>query len=119
MLGAMRTLAALLFIAGTAAVAVSLARTPTIADGRVVAADRLEDARAQGIPVSGMECDPHIPIGRRGAAFTCIATLASGATQVVEYTLSADGQYAPRPGAVNHAVEPRKPAPRDPWADRP
>src|SRR5215468_5220081 len=37
----MRTLAALAFIAGVAAVAVGLAHTPTVADGRVIAADLL------------------------------------------------------------------------------
>ena len=45
----MRTLGALLFIAGTAALAIALARMPTVADGRVIAADRLEEVRKDGV----------------------------------------------------------------------
>lgn len=117
----MRTLAALAFIAGVAAVAVGLARTPTVADGRVIAADRLAEVRAQGVEASSMECDREIPIGVRGAAFTCIATLADGATQVVDYTLTPDGQYEPRPQPPTRGRRPRlrKPAPGDPRAERP
>lgn len=118
----MRTLAALAFIAGVAAVAVGLTRTPTVADGRVIAAELLEDARKDG--VVAMACDRAIPIGVRGASFTCVATLAAGATQVVDYTLKPDGQYEAKP----HEVKPhpptreprtRKPAPGDPRAERP
>jgi hypothetical protein len=119
----MRTLAALLFIAAVAALALWLARMPTVADGRIVAADRLEEARARGIAVAGMDCDQAIPIGLGGAVFTCIATLAGGATEVVEYTLTQAGQYEPKPKAVEHAPPagqaPRKPASGDPSAERP
>jgi hypothetical protein len=103
MLGGMTTLAALVFIAGTAAAAVALARTPTVADGRVMAADRLEEVRKDG--AVRMDCDPEIPIGRRGAVFTCIATLADGATQVVEYTLRSEGGYEIKPQAPTHAPQ--------------
>lgn len=113
----MRTAAALLFIAGMAALAIALARMPTIADGRVMAADRLEDVRKDG--VTAMECDPKIPIGRQGAAFTCIATLAEGATQIVEYVLRPDGQIAWKPQPPTHTPRPRKPASGDPWGNRP
>jgi len=112
-----RTAAALLFIAGMAALAVALARMPTIADGRVMAADRLEDVRKDG--VTAMECDAKIPIGRQGAAFTCIATLAAGATQVVEYVLRPDGQIAWKPRPPTRTPQPRKPASGDPWGNRP
>ena len=114
----MRTLAALGFIAAVAAVAVGLARTPTVASGRMIAAELLEDARKDGLVV-GMECDPVIPIGVRGAAFTCVATLATGATQVVDYTLKPDGQYEAKPHAVTQESRARKPAPGDPSAERP
>jgi len=113
----MRTLAALLFIAATAAVAIALARMPTVADGRIVAADQLEEVRASGLAVVGLDCDPRIPIGRNGAVFTCTATLAGGATQIVDYMLRADGQIAPKPRAPSHA--PRNPPPGDPSVDRP
>ncbi len=127
----MRTLAALAFIAGAAVLAVVLIRMPTVADGRVVAADRLAESRKDG--VTAMACDPHIPIGLTGAAFTCLATLADGATQVVEYTLRPDGDLevkpqppvrapGPRPAPGHRSApgpEPRNFAPRDPWAERP
>ena len=113
----MRTLAALAFIAGVAAVAVGLARAPTVGDGRVIAAELLEDARKDG--VVAMECDPVIPIGMRGAAFTCVATLSAGATQVVDYTLKPDGQYEAKPHPVTREPRARKPAPGDPRAERP
>jgi hypothetical protein len=113
----MRTLAALVFIAGVAAVAVGLARTPTVADGRMVAAELLEAARKDG--VVAMECDPAIPIGVHGAAFTCVATLAAGGTQVVDYTYKPDGQYEAKPHEVILEPQARKPAPGDPSAERP
>jgi hypothetical protein len=118
----MRTLAALGFIAAVAAVAVGLARTPTVADGRVIAAELLEAARKDG--VVAMDCAPAVPIGVRGAVFTCVATLAAGATQVVDYTYKPDGQYEAKPHEVKlHPLtrEPgaRKPAPGDPRAERP
>jgi len=116
-LGAMRTLAALGFIAAVAAVAVGLARTPTVADGRVIAAKLLEDARKDGVVT--MDCDPAIPIGVRGAAFTCVATLSAGATQVVDYTLKPDGQYEAKPHPPTREPRARKPAPGDPSAERP
>lgn len=113
----MRTLAALVFIAGVAAVAIGLARTPTVADGRVVAAELLEDVRKDG--VAAMECDRVIPIGVRGATFTCVATLADGATQVVDYTLKPDGDREAKPQPPTHEPRARKPAPGDPPAERP
>jgi len=112
MLGAMRTLAAWLFIAGVAAVAIWLARTPTVADGRAVAADRIEEFRKDG--VTSMECDDRIPIGRNGAAFTCIAALGNGATQVVDFTLKSDGALVWKPQPPTRTPSPRKPASRDP-----
>ena len=113
----MRTLAALGFIAAVAAVAVGLARAPTVADGRVIAAELLEDARKDG--VVAMDCDPAIPIGVRGAAFTCVATLSVGATQVVDYTLKPDGQYEAKPHPPTREPRTRKPAPGDPRVERP
>ncbi|HEX8110404.1 MAG TPA: DUF4333 domain-containing protein [Kofleriaceae bacterium] len=117
----MRTLAALAFIAGVAAVAIGLARTPTVADGRVLAADLREKVRKDGANVTEMECDREIPIGVRGATFTCIATLPDGETQVVDWALTPDGQYEARPQPPTRGPRPRlrKPAPGDPWAERP
>jgi hypothetical protein len=101
----MRTLAAWLFIAGVAAVAVWLARTPTVAVGSVMAADRLEEVRKDG--VASMACDDAVPIGRKGAVFRCIATLGDGATQLVEYTLKPDGAFTWKAQPPTHAPRPR------------
>ena len=119
----MRTLVALAFIAGVAAVAIGLARMPTVADGRVMAADLLEKVRKDGIAgVVEMECDRAIPIGVRGATFTCIATLEDGTTQVVDWVLRPDGQppeAKPQPATRGPRPRLRKPAPADPSAERP
>src|SRR5947209_5777494 len=111
----MRTLVALVFIAGVAAVAIGLARTPTVADGRVIAAEVLEDVRKDG--VATVDCDPAIPIGVRGATFRCVATLTDGATQVVDFTLTPDGHREAKPQPPIRGPEARKPAAGDPWAE--
>jgi hypothetical protein len=117
----MRTLAAWGFIAGVAALALWLARTPTVASGRVMAADRIEEFRKD--EVTAMECDDRIPIGRTGAAFTCIAALQSGATQVVDFLLKPDGTLAWKPQPPTRTPPTRKPVPPernpgfDPWGD--
>src|ERR1700759_1858981 len=108
MLGAMRTLATWGFIAGAAALAIGLARTPTVADGRALAADRIEEFRKDG--VTGMECDDRIPIGRNGAAFTCVAALQSGASQIVDFALKPDGSLAWKPQPPTRKSQSRPPA---------
>jgi hypothetical protein len=115
MLGGMRTLAVLLFIAGAAVVGVLLARTPTVADGRVMAADLLEQLRVHG--VAAMTCDREIPIGRTGAMFTCVATLATGATQTAEYTMDRAGNLSAKLTAETAPTERRIPSSGDPWAN--
>jgi hypothetical protein len=111
----MRTLAVLAFIAGVAAVAIWLARLPTVADGQIMEADLLEQLREHG--VRGLACDRQIPIGQAGAVFTCVATLDSGATQTVEYAMDRAGSLtASLKGATDPAAQ-RIPASGDPWAN--
>ena len=112
----MKTLAALLFIAAIGAVAIHLARRPTIADGRVMEVDLLAQLRAQG--VTGMECDRQIPIRRDGARFTCIATLDDGSRQTLAYTMDRAGQLSAN-SSTNEETEHKRTPPRDPWANRP
>jgi hypothetical protein len=103
----MRTLAVLLFIAGTAAIAVFLATKPTVAAGQVMEAEFLALLRPQG--VTGVACDREIPIGRQGAAFACTATLNSGATQVLDCTMDRDGKLLAKPAAAPQpAAAPRE-----------
>jgi L-2-hydroxyglutarate oxidase LhgO len=114
-------LAVLVFIAGAAGLAALLFRTPTIADGRVIEADLLEELKKNG--VASMACDRHIPIGIDGAKFRCVATLRDGATQTADFVMSRAGNYqwtlveqagTPRPSAP---VAPRIPPSGDPWAN--
>ena len=110
----MRTLAVLMFIASAAGTAIWLARRPTVADGRVVAADLLAQLREHG--VTAMACDPAIPIGRQGAVFGCTATLASGELQQIEYAMDRAGSITARVGAAGPGGH-RIPASADPWAN--
>jgi hypothetical protein len=105
----------MLFVAGAAAIAVFLARQPTVADGRVMEADLLEQLRKGG--VTGMSCDPKIPIGRSGAVFTCVATLDSGATQTVEYTMDRAGGISASVKSSTDGTHNRIRPHGDPWAN--
>ncbi|HEX4416280.1 MAG TPA: hypothetical protein VH165_00200 [Kofleriaceae bacterium] len=123
----MRTLAVLLFIAAVAGVAIHLAQRPTIADGRVMEADLLVQLRKNG--VHGLRCDREIPIGKRGAVFTCLATLDNGGTQTIEYTMDRAGQltakllaltgatHAPTREPTHAPARDRIPTSGDPWGN--
>jgi hypothetical protein len=109
----MRAAASIVFIAGSAVIAIALARTPTVAKGSVMEAELLELIRPQG--VIGVACDPRIPIGRDGAAFRCTATLADRRTQLLDCQLDRNSTLrwnpvsAPTPAAI--------PASGDPWSN--
>jgi len=108
------------FIAGVATLAIFLARRPTVADGRVMEAEFLGLLRSQG--VTGVACDPKIPIGHHGAAFACTATLRGGATQRLDCSMDRDGKLMANPAAPPRPARPapsRIPASDDPWANRP
>jgi hypothetical protein len=115
MLRSMRMLAVLLFIAAAAIAAVQLGRTRTVADGRVIEADLLELLRVRG--VAAMSCDRDIPIGIDGAAFTCVATLDSGATETSAYEMDRAGNFRWKPIRATGATERRIPPSGDPWAN--
>ena len=112
----MRTLGVLLFIAGVGALAVFLARRPTVAAGRVMEAEFLALLRPQG--VTGLACDREIPIGHQGAAFACTATLKDGATQLLDCTMDRDGKLLATPAARPRPADGARPAAeREPAAD--
>ncbi len=115
MLQPMRTLAVLLFIAAAAVAAVQLGRTRTVADGRVIEADLVGLLRSRG--VAAMSCDRDIPIGVDGAAFTCMATLANGATETAEYRMDRAGNFRWKLIRATGATERRIPPSGDPWAN--
>jgi hypothetical protein len=110
-----RRLAAVGFIAAIGALAIWLARRPTIADGRVMAADLLAQLRSHG--VTRMTCDPQIPIDRQGAVFRCAVTVADGEVQHIEYTMDRTGELTARQASGGSAQHRQIPAPADPWAN--
>lgn len=117
-------LAVLVFIAGAAGLAVLLFRSPTVADGRVIEADLLEELRKVG--VASMSCDRHIPVGIEGAKFRCVATLKDGGTQTADFVMHRGGNYTwslvsqtgpDRPPVPDRPAKPRIPPSGDPWAN--
>jgi hypothetical protein len=113
MLGCVKTFAALVFIAGVAGAAIALARTPTVADGRVLAGEILPAFHGQG--VVGLVCDRVIPVGRQGARFACTATLGSGATQRLACALDREGRFTcnPTSGVTREGIT----TSGDPWGN--
>jgi hypothetical protein len=107
----MRTLAALVFIAGVAAGAVYLSQRPTIASGNVMAADLMEQLAGKGI--TSMNCDDEIPIGATGAVFRCSVAASDGSTARIEYKMNREGGYS---GSVVGSP-PRVPTSGDPWSN--
>ena len=109
----MKTFAALVFIAGVAAAAIWLARTPTIADGRVMEAEILPAFQGQG--VVGLQCDREIPVGRQGARFGCTATLGRGETQRLACALDREGRFTcnPASGVTREGIT----TSGDPWGN--
>jgi hypothetical protein len=117
-----RTLAALAFIAGVAALAIGLAGRPTVADGEVLAAEVLGIFADKG--VTGVTCDPAVPIGHDGAAFGCTVTLRGGERRRAACRLSRTGELHAEVAAVADPTgdDPARPAaaipPRgDPWGN--
>ena len=115
-----RSLATLTFIAAVASAALYLARRPTIASGRVMAADLLDSVKSRGI--TRMDCDPEIPIGITGAVFECKVNADDGSTARIQYTMNRAGGLAAQlidstggsPGSTSRA---RVPPSDDPWGN--
>ena len=85
----MRSLAVLAFIAFVALTAGYAAQRRTVARGEVMAADLL--ASNKGV-LTGLSCDPEIPIGNDGAQFWCDAVFARGGTRRLHFQLARTGQ---------------------------
>jgi len=84
-----RSLAVVVFIAIVAATAGYAAQHRTVARGEVMAADLLKSN--EGV-LTGMSCDPEIPIGVKGAQFWCDAVFARGGTRRLHFQLARTGQ---------------------------
>lgn len=111
----MGSLLSVVFIAGLATIGVAVGLRPTVADGRIVAGDMLEQLGGRGI--TGIDCAREIPIGVRGAVFECAVTADDGSTARIEYTMNREGAYSARvvdSTAPTHAPPRREPG-GDPW----
>jgi len=84
-----RSLAVVVFIAVVAVTAGFAAQRRTIARGEVMAADLL---KSNAGVLTGMVCDPEIPIGVDGAQFWCDAVFARGGTRRLHFELARSGQ---------------------------
>ncbi|HET9990244.1 MAG TPA: hypothetical protein VFQ65_17055 [Kofleriaceae bacterium] len=85
----MRSLAVIAFIALVAVTAGLAAQRRTVARGEVMAADLL--ASNKGV-LTGLSCDPEIPIGVDGAQFWCDVVFARGGTRRLHFQLARTGQ---------------------------
>jgi hypothetical protein len=110
----MRTGLALLFVATVAGGAAYVAQRPTVADGKVLAADLLDAIRDQGI--TEVTCDDEAPVGWSGMEFRCHVAAKDGSTAVVRYTVDCAGSFK---GKVEDGTRPTRPHPAgvDPWAE--
>ncbi len=88
----MSNLATLAFIAVAAGGGTYMAMRPTVADGRVIAAD-LKASSTDG-KLTDVECDREVPLGPRGAEFTCNVKGSDGSTAKVQMNLNRAGQYS-------------------------
>ena len=88
---AMSTLATLAFIGAAAGAGGYLAMRPTVADGRVIAADLM--AGSKDGKLTEVICDREIPLGPRGAEFACTVSAGDGSTAKLQMSLSRSGQY--------------------------
>jgi len=96
------------FIGVVAVAGIVVGTRSTVADGRVMAADMLEQARKTDRRVERIECDRAIPIGTQGAKFRCRYFGGEGSTALVEFTMDRAGSLAPR---VVEQTGPTRPEP--------
>lgn len=87
----MSTLATLAFIGAAGVAAGYLAMRPTVADGRVIAADL--KASSKEVMLTDVTCDREVPIGPRGADFQCSLKASDGSTAKVQMSMNRAGQY--------------------------
>ncbi len=83
-----RTLAALVFIAGVGAAAVYISQKQTVIRGSVMAADLLAQLKERGI--TEVACDD-APVDDNGAVFICRVAASDGSRATIEYTMNREG----------------------------
>jgi hypothetical protein len=86
-----RTFAALALVACAFGLAIYAFQRPTIARGDVIAGDLLALYGARGW--RSIACERDIPIGVRGAQFSCEVELDDGAVATLAFVFDRDGRY--------------------------
>ena len=108
----LRSLGVIAFISIAAAAGIYFARRPTVASGKVIAAE-LVRANEE---VASMTCDDRIPIGMTGATFHCAVILKNGGVRRVKLVYDRDGRITEAP-ASEPQLAPLVEKTGDPWAD--
>jgi len=115
----MKSVAILGFIGAVGAGAALLAMRKTVISGKVMEADLLGQLEAKGI--TGVSCDPEIPITAEGATFQCRIAANDGSTATIGFTMDRGAKYTtkviadnPAPARETDTVE-RVPPSGDPW----
>lgn len=106
-----RTVAALTFIGGVAAIGIAVGMMPTIADGRVMEAALLEGKA----PGTAAVCDRDIRIGVAGALFECTISQLDGSRARLEMKLDREGGLTYQIVDASGPTVPRLPKSADPW----
>ncbi|HUJ60767.1 MAG TPA: hypothetical protein VLX92_19830 [Kofleriaceae bacterium] len=106
----MRSLLVLAWIGLVGGAAVLVATRPTIASGKVIAADLTESNHAT---VTSMVCDPEIRVHDDGARFACAATFRDGSTAHLSFVMDRDGMIKQAAAAPHERVKKTS----DPWGD--
>ena len=108
-----KTAAILAFIGAAGAGATALAMKKTVIDGKVMAADLMQQLEKKGI--TDVTCDPEIPIGAAGATFTCKVAASDGSTASIEYTMNRAGALSAKLLDGSGPTKERVPTSSDPW----
>jgi hypothetical protein len=111
-----KSLLAIVFIAGVAGGAIMLATKKTHIRGEVMAASMMDAVAAKGI--IKIDCDPDIPITNVGAVFDCTFAHRDGSTAKFHYVMNRAGKLdqkyfdsSTRAPAKHRELEPGE----DPW----
>ena len=108
----MRSAAVIAFIVIVGATGIYFANRPTVARGRVLAADLV----ATNPLVKALDCDDKVPIGLSGGRFRCEAEFKNGDRQDLTLAIDRNGQIT----VVDQGQPVRAPRIKktsDPWGD--
>jgi hypothetical protein len=97
-----KSAATIAFICAVALGGLIVATRPTVADGRVLAAELLDSFKPKDKRLVKIECDRRIPIGIRGAAFHCVHGYVDGSTVRFQYTMDRAGSMVGEPLRSTH-----------------